>query len=133
MRPKTIVYFERITFGTILLSALQQLAIAQGVFATIEQGANWYILILIFFLLVATLTLLVSRRRSKIAMWILIAWFAINVMNAIIVIESNIIVAEGLIRVLLGIGQAVAFALLFTQSARRWLRREDKKLGEVFH
>jgi hypothetical protein len=75
----------------------------------------------------------VSRRRSKIAMWILIAWFAINVMNAIIVIESNIIVAEGLIRVLLGIGQAVAFALLFTQSARRWLRREDKKLGEVFH
>src|SRR6516164_8588448 len=124
MRPKTIVYFERITFGTILLSALQQLAIAQGVFATIEQGANWYILILIFFLLVATLTLLVSRRRSKIAMWILIAWFAINVMNAIIVIESNIIVAEGLIRVLLGIGQAVAFALLFTPSARRWMRRE---------
>ena len=127
MRPKTIVYFERITFGTILLSALQQLAIAQGVFATIEQGANWYILILIFFLLVATLTLLVSRRRSKIAMWILIAWFAINVMNAIIVIESNIIVAEGLIRVLLGIGQAVAFALLFTPSARRWMRREYEK------
>jgi hypothetical protein len=48
-------------------------------------------------------------------------------MNAIIVIESNIIVAEGLIRVLLGIGQAVAFALLFTPSARRWMRREYEK------
>jgi hypothetical protein len=49
VRPKTIVYFERITFGTILLSALQQLAIAQGVFATIGQAASWYILILILF------------------------------------------------------------------------------------
>jgi hypothetical protein len=138
VRPKTIVYFEWVTFGTILLSALQQLTIAQGFFATIEEGATWYILILIFFLLVATLTLLVSRRRSKIAMWILIAWFAINVMNAIIVIESNIIVAEGLIRVLLGIGQVVALGLLFTPSARRWMSRKEEKneknekLGEVF-
>jgi len=134
VRPKTIVYFEWIMFGTLLLGALQLLAIA--------PVATWYILILIFTLLIAALTLLVSRRSSKIAMWILIALFVHNVTNAIILIllESNIIVApvsigaEARIRILpQGISQAVAFALLFTLSARRWMRREDEKLGEVFH
>ena len=134
MRPKTIVYFEWIMLGTLLLGALQLLAIA--------PVATWYILILIFTLLIAALTLLVSRRSSKIAMWILIALFVHNVTNAIILIllESNIIVApvsigaEARIRILpQGISQAVVFALLFTPSARRWMRREDEKLGEVFH
>jgi hypothetical protein len=137
VRPKTIVYFERIMFGILLLGTLQLLAIA--------PVATWYILILIFSLLVVTLTLLVSRRRSKVAMWILIAWFVLNVTNAIwlILLESNIIVAtvsigaEARIRILLqGTGQAAALGLLFTRSARRWMNREDEKnerLREVFH
>jgi hypothetical protein len=120
VRPNTIVYFEWITFGTILLGALQQLAIAPDV-------PTWYILTLIFNVLFATLTLLVSRSRSKIAMWILIAWFVLNVANAIILLGSNIIVFLGRIRILQGMGQGVAFGLLFTPSARRWMNREDEK------
>jgi hypothetical protein len=121
--------FRWVTFGTILLGALQQLSIAPDV-------PTWVILTLIFNVLVATLTLLVSRRRGKIAMWILIAWFVLNVANAIILIilfESNVIVALGRIRSLQGIGSGVAFGLLFTPSARRWMNREDEKLGEVLH
>jgi len=123
VRPKTIVYFEWVTFGTILLGALQQLAIAPDV-------PTWYILTLIFNVLFAILTLLVSRRRSKIAMWILIAWFILNVTNAIILLTTNIIVYLGSIRILQGVGQGVAFGLLFTPSARRWMNREDEKERE---
>jgi hypothetical protein len=129
VRPKTIVYFEWVTFGTILLGALQQLSIA-------PDDPTWVILTLIFNVLVATLTLLVSHRRGKIAMWILIAWFVLNVANAIsliILLESNVIVALDRIRSLQGIGSGMAFGLLFTPSARRWMNREDEKLGEVFH
>ena len=81
----------------------------------------------------ATLILLVSRRRSKIAMWILIAWFALSIPSLVqtiirgLLLESNIIVVLGRIRVLQAIGQATAFALLFTASARRWMNRKDEK------
>jgi hypothetical protein len=34
--------------------------------------------------------------------------------------------------VLQGIGQAVAYGLLFTPSARRWMNRQNEKLREVF-
>lgn len=130
MRPKTIVYFEWVTFGTILLGVLEQMAIAPDVPTRV-------IIILIFNVMVVMLTLLVSRRRSKIAMWVVIVWFVLNVANAIILMilfESNIIVAQWhtQFRTLQGIGQGVAFGLLFTPSARRWMKRDDEKLSEVF-
>jgi len=129
VRPKTIVYFEWVTFGTILLGALQQLSIAPDV-------PTWVIITLTFNVLVATLTLLVSHRRGKIAMWILIAWFVLNIVNAVVLIillGSDVIMALGRTRSLQGIGSGVALGLLFTPSARRWMNREDERLREVFH
>lgn len=82
MRPKTIVYFEWIIFGTLLLGVSQSyldwdraMAIGPPVDPSLKAAFILSIGILTF-VVIATLTLLVSRRRSKIAMWVFIALFA---------------------------------------------------------
>jgi hypothetical protein len=140
VRPKTIVYFERITLGMILLGVLQSYLtwdrVAQAA-AAYPGGARPIIIMLIFtFALFATLTLLVSRRRSKIAMWILIALFALGLYGIVESVTREQL-GSALIMTALGqIVQGVALGLLFTPSARRWMNREDEKnerLREVFH
>jgi hypothetical protein len=74
VRPKSIVYFEWIIFGTILLGALQNYLSWDR---AIAQAASSYIITLTFvFVPFATLTLLVSRCRRRILMWVLIAFAA---------------------------------------------------------
>jgi hypothetical protein len=140
VRPKTIVYFERITLGMILLGVLQSYLtwdrVAQAA-AAYPGGARPIIIMLIFtFALFATLTLLVSRRRSKIAMWILIALFALGLYGIVESVTREQL-GSALIMTALGqIVQGIALGLLFTPSARRWMNREDEKnerLREVFH
>ena len=146
MRPKTIVYFERIIFGTLLLAVVQTYltwdqVIARAATLDRNTAVPFILTVAIFsFVLVGTLTLLVSRRRSKIAMWVSIALFAIGLYGLYdFLVES---ISRGQLgsdivplstNAIYGIAQFVAFALLFTPSARRWMNREDKKLGEVFH
>jgi len=143
VRPKSIVYFERIIFGILLLSALhnylswdQIIGQALAEDATLDRNSAVTIAItaMIFnYMLVATLTLLVSRRRSKIAMWVLIALSALVLsLTALGIIQARRLLASDLIWAVESIGQVVAYGLLFTPSARRWMRR-DAELLEVFH
>jgi hypothetical protein len=132
IRSKTIVYFEWIIFGTLLLRVLQNYLSWDRVIALsgpvdLSLHVTAYLIFLSFmFVLQGTLTLLVSRRRSKIAMWVSIAMFTFGLpvfVQTIIrgLVGSNIIAATQ------GIGQFAAFGLLFTLSARRWMNREDTK------
>ena len=134
MRPKTIVYFERIIFGTILLGVLDgylhwDRALARSSSLDHNSALAVNLIIQIFnFVLAATLTLLVSRRRSKIAMWVSIAWFALY----LALFVSDIILGvqfktDDIITLAVLVGQGVAYGLLFTPSARRWMNREDEK------
>ena len=144
MRPKTIVYFERIIFGVLLLQnylswdqiigALAEDATDHNtIVALAEESATdrntilaGVITLSIFdFVLVGTLTLLVSRRRSKIAMWILIALGALDLSLAALGIIQG--VSDIIWAALESIGQVVAYGLLFTPSARRWMNRKDEK------
>ena len=74
VRPKTIVCFEWIIFGTLLLPVLQVYLSWDRIKAfgnppDRNLQAVIYLSVVIFMsALVGTLTLLVSRRRSKIAM-----------------------------------------------------------------
>ncbi|MBO0755136.1 MAG: hypothetical protein J2P54_04700, partial [Bradyrhizobiaceae bacterium] len=81
-----------------------------------------------------TLALLVSRRRSKIAMWVSITLFALDaVFVTRVVLIGTVSPIEIAIRGLaVLIVKGVAYSLLFTPSARRWMNREDKLL-DVFH
>jgi hypothetical protein len=147
VRPKTIVYFEWIIFGTILLNVfdvyLTWNQIIDQVIALFEtwsdNSAVAFILACVIFgyVLTGTLTLLVSRRRNKIAMWVSIALFAIglSVWFARPPTADELLGSDTILSALQTIGQGVAYYLLFTPSARLWMRREDEraKLGEVFH
>jgi hypothetical protein len=138
VRPKTIVYFEWIIFGTLLLRVFQNFsAVLLGslpsgwfraiAYRAIELGApadqNLGAAILIFLtfidVLVGTLTLLVSRRRSSIAMGVSLMIFVFGLLVLIPTINRG--------EALQSIGQVVAYGLLFTPSARRWMNRKDEK------
>jgi hypothetical protein len=142
VRPKIIVYFEWIIFGTLLLGALQNYlawdeVIAQAAPLDRNTAAAIMFTVMIFtYVLVGTLTLLVSRRRSKIAMWVSIALFALGLALFVLDIIRGLqvgTVTTFTLGVLQSIGQLVAYGLLFTPSARRWMSREDEKLRDVFH
>jgi hypothetical protein len=138
MRPKTIVYFEWIIFGTLLLSGLQVYLSWDEV---LPAARNSYLATQIgSFVVIGTLTLLVSRRRSKIAMWVCIALLVLDLLNIhlfAIGLHTRESLQLGLqpgptFRVLaVLVGQGVAYSLLFTPSARRWVRREDEKVREA--
>jgi peptidoglycan/LPS O-acetylase OafA/YrhL len=145
MRPKTIVYFEGIMFGSILIGILENYLDWDGTVQAAQSISNnlpvaFTLTILIFsFVVAGALTLLVSRRRSKVAMWVLIALYAFNILvsfdDFIQSITGGLLRLDFIIPALQNIGEGVAYALLFTPSARRWMRREDEqkeKLREVF-
>jgi hypothetical protein len=77
----------------------------------------------------------VSRHRSKIAMWILTALFAIGLYGLVESVTHGQLRSDVIMTALGQIVEGVALGLLFTPSARRWMRREDEKdekLREVF-
>ena len=131
MRPKTIVYFERIILGLLLLGALESYlawdrALARSSSLDHNSALAVNLIIQIFvFVLSATLILLVSRRRSKIAMWVLIAWFALYLALFVSdIIRGVQLETHDIITLAALIGQVVSYGLLFTPSARRWMGRE---------
>jgi hypothetical protein len=144
VRPKTIVYFEWIIFGAILLNGLQVYLVWDQIIDQVlalfetwnDNSAAAFILAVVIFgcVLTGTLTLLVSRRRNKIAMWVSIALFAIGLSTwfARPPTADELLGSDTILSALQIIGQGVAYGLLFTPSARRWMRREDEKLREVF-
>jgi len=142
VRPKTIVYFEQIIFGVLLLGVFynylswdQIIGEALAKDATLDRNTAFVIAIAAItfnYVLVGTLTLLVSRRRSKIAMWVLIALSALVLSRfALGIVQSQLLLVSDIIPVLQCIGQVLAYGLLFTPSARRWMNREDEKEREA--
>ena len=77
------------------------------------------------------LTLLVSRRRNKSAMWVFIALFVLALLLFVPQILTGPRFRSEILGVVGFIGEGVAFGLLFTPSARRWMRREDEKVRNV--
>jgi hypothetical protein len=131
-RPASIIWFEGIMFGTLALGAIQSwllwpsiVSVAGPAFLlTVEAG------VLGFF---AVLTLLVSRRRSNIAKWILIALAVVGLPLTVIHYVQGRYIGIPLIGLIQSVGQLFAYALLFTDQSRQWLRRgETKPLNSVF-
>jgi hypothetical protein len=148
VRPKTIVYFERITFGMLLLPFLlvphrKSRPAAHETYTAVPGNLTHYVYLFILiriitFVVYGTLTLLISRGRSKIAMWVSIALFALSFAGFVtrLLLPGTALQLGNAIRSLAFlIVRGVAYGLLFTPSARSWMRREDKnneKLREVF-
>ncbi|HEY2464429.1 MAG TPA: hypothetical protein VGI32_10230 [Steroidobacteraceae bacterium] len=132
MRPKSIVYFEWIIFGTVLLGVLQSClswdrTIAHVATTPPDRNLAVGVLTALIFdvVLIGTLTLLVSRRRSKIAMWVSVAMFVLGLPVFVQSITRGLLESH-IIAALVCIGQAVAYGVLFTPSSRCWMSREGQ-------
>jgi hypothetical protein len=136
MRPLSILYFERLIFGTLFLGVIQSyLSWDRSIAAAAAIGNNPVVFmattLIGTFAIMATLTLLVSRRRSKVAMWISVLFFVLGLPLFFKVLSSGILFGSGFISLLQTTGQLVAFSLLFTRSARLWMNGEDGASSEL--
>lgn len=120
MRPTTIAVFEWLFIAS-FVSAVVRVGIAWS--RAPEQGPVHMILAVLLFTLVLNLTLVlfVSRRRSRVAKWILILLFLIGLTTYLRFLETGVRNMEDLAEIGLGLVQALGIALLFTPSARAWL------------
>lgn len=123
MRPREIVLFERIMFGTLLLGVIksylswdQLVALAP---AAVVIGGQTLIIALM-----AGLTLLVSRRRSNIAKWVLVALFVLGLPAVAKLASDGLLMGSTVLTILQIIGQVVAYGLLFTTASRGWLNKQ---------
>jgi len=127
MRPKTIVYFEIIMIAAVILRASKFVMDWDGLIRI--AGIPLAILAVVFNLgWILVLTLLVSRRRSRIAMWISIALFAVSLPFVFMTVSRGVFAPAGLIPVVQALAQLIAYRLLFTPSAKAWLA--DKAIPE---
>ena len=137
MRPQAIVYFERINLGTLVLGVLQSWLSWDRLVQMITSTGGSVATILITqgfsFALIIALTLFISRRRSKVAMWILVVFFVLGLPGLVLLIQQGLLLGSGAITALQTLGQFVALILLFTKPARRWMNREPElDLGDIF-
>jgi uncharacterized membrane protein len=127
MRPTSIVRFEWLSLlalgiGLVMavLSWDQSVAVARSG----GMGTGFVILVQAFSLAVPLLLiLLVSRRASVIAKWVLIVLFLGGL--AVMAASPKMTFAEGplfLVQIAQILLQAIAIALLFTEESRRWFR-----------
>lgn len=126
MRPQSIIYFERIILCTLILGLIQSyLAWDQSIAMASAMKGNpvtFVLTVQIFtFAVIVALTLLISRRRSKIAMWVSVALFALGLPAFLWTLVGGQLGGSGIIAVLQMLGQLVAYGLLFTRFSRQWM------------
>ena len=104
-----------------LVSAVVRVGIAWS--QTVTQGPIQLILGVLFFSLVLnmTLVLFVSRRRSRVAKWILVALFLFGLTSYLQFLVTGLQSFDDWAEIGLGLVQAVGIGMLFTPSAREWL------------
>ena len=132
MRPRPILAFEGLMLGTLALSWLHfALTWPRQVMslATITQRPVVFLMatIAITGVLFIALTLLVSRRRSRVAAAILIVLFAISVPTFVRTFTQGAPMGYTALAELQIIGHLVAYILLFLPSSRAWFRHDDEK------
>lgn len=137
-RPWSIVDFERILLGSLALGVLKtwldwDLLIAQASESNSGNPVGFTLFTLAFsFGSVVLMTLLVSRGRSRIAMWVSVVLYALGLPMVIGFIASGMSIGSPALTLLQSFAQLVGYGLLFTPSARRWLRKEPEVSPEIF-
>ncbi|MBV7256028.1 hypothetical protein KCG44_04430 [Pacificimonas sp. WHA3] len=126
MRPSPIIWFERLIFASLLIEAVhsylsreQLLADAGGM--GFSPAAFVVIVHIVVGGLLIWLTLLVSRRRSKAAMWVSIILFMVGLPFTYDMIAADNSVFANVLLVLQLLVGLIAYGLLFTPSARTWM------------
>ena len=130
-RPLHIIWFERIIFVTLALGMLNtfldwpQLAAVGGpAFLFFVQGVILAIMV--------TLTLLISRRHSKIAKWAMVGLFILGLPMFISTVAAGQLRGVAIITAAQMLAQVVAYGLLFSSSSRRWFEGDTATAEEAY-
>jgi len=132
MRPKSIALFE------LLNMAVLALGVFQGWLASGELMQTGSVAFIIFvqlgtFAILVGLVLLVSRKRSKIAMWIFILMTLLGLPMIFEMLSNDTSLGSSWITIVQTIVQLIAIALLFLPSSRKWMEnREEIDLTKTF-
>lgn len=130
-RPKTIVAFETLYLATLLLGLIQTIAHWNEMVAVISPASAVAVQMFVFGVTL-TLVLLVSRRRSRIAMWIMIGLFLLGLPVMAGLLRAGLLIGWPLANLASMVTQIVALALLFSRSARHWLDRRNEAIRQTF-
>ena len=123
LRPNSIVWFERIIIVTILLGIANSWLVWPQL---ISQASPAYVLTIqaITLGILLGLTLLISRRRSRVAKWISIALFVVGL--PVFLNGGNPGGLSGVISIIQLVLEVLAYCLLFAPSAMNWFRRDPE-------
>lgn len=122
MRPWTIVYFERL-FAFTLVLAIPHAWLAgdfnEGI-GDVFWSLGLTIVISVF------LILMISRRRSKVAKWVLVAMTILGILYAAVLLSQGVdLQLSPWFAAIQFVGQIAAVALLFFPSSRNWFAHID--------
>lgn len=132
MRPRNIVNFERLMLASVALWIVNGAIVwAQLAAAGVPIGGRFLVSFLVEIGIIVGLTLLISRRRSRIALWITVVLFVIGVPTTTKTIIHTIMYPTGMVMVLQAICQGAGLVLLFTPSGRRWMSRKPNPIAEA--
>lgn len=121
MRPESITWFERLYLGSLAVGVVNLLLARDEVPAIYATAV-----LLIFaamFALTLLLVLLVSRKGSRVAKWVLVGLFAISLLGLVPGFLGDEAAGFAWNDWVAWIMTAAATGLLFTPSAREWMRR----------
>lgn len=119
-RPPEIRWFELIILATLAFGVIHswvawsELTAQQSPYVLLAEQS-------ITLVLMGGLTLFVSRRRSNVAKWILIALFVLGLPAVFLTVTMGLVRDSVWIMLIQIVGQLVAYALLFTPASKRWL------------
>ena len=122
MRPRSIVAFECLALLSVFFGAVQDALGWQGLVAKAGSVAMVLAIQIITFAIIILLVLLVSRRRSRIAKWVLIISFVIGLVPFVQLLRSGQFTGSAIISIVQAALQGIAIVLLFTRDARPWFR-----------
>ena len=125
-RPNSIIWFERLYIGSLMIAAA---VMAMGWDAVRTDAIPPGVLIAgvsLGLLLPLLLILLVSRKRSRVAKWLLVALFAIGLASIAMTWDRGRNWRLDIIGTVTTAMQLLAVALLFTGPARAWLAGKDE-------
>lgn len=132
MRPLAIVAFERLFLGTLVVGLIREYFDWDMIVGmTSSAGVTHPVALILGFQLLITviivgLVLLVSRRRSKIAMWLTIL-LTIGGFYSFVPSLQEASTASGILGIVQAVGQLAGLALLFTPTARQWMNQKVAK------
>jgi len=122
MRPNSVIWFERLFLATLAIGVLQS---AYGWNAAVAASSVALVLtvMIVTFALILGLVFLVSRKRSRIALAVLVLLFAIGLPGFYKIITSGPFFGVESVALLQTVMELVALVFIFTPESRAWMRR----------